>query len=263
MEKCDRDLRFMGIVFIDPDDLESQIEGEKDRANCRKDDRVGFPVEVVSPKIDAGGKAECKNDNEKTRTPWLFPKYIICHPGPDNRPVSRLDCPIGQSLYQQSASLFGLSRSRARPVLPPCDRVWLHISLGGARASLRDRLPVRRVRMSRALAASCRTKRIILSPHLEISPMRSISPDCHLRGVRPKCAPTTDSEQAHCQQFGSREALDRPRVSAGGARRDALPGRRFREAVLSDRRFGPLDRIQRGSLLVFMGSGRRSSDQQR
>ena len=42
----------------------------------------------------------------------------------------------------QSASLFGLSRSRTRPALPPCDRVWLQISLSGCRSSLRDRLPV-------------------------------------------------------------------------------------------------------------------------
>src|SRR5207253_3768811 len=39
-------------------------------------------------------------------------------------------------------------------------------------------------------AASNNISRIMASPHFEMPPIRSISPDCCRRGVRPKAAPT-------------------------------------------------------------------------
>ena len=42
------------------------------------------------------------------------------------------------------------------------------------------------VRVSMACAASNRTVRIMASPHFEMLPIRSISPDWCLRGVSPK-----------------------------------------------------------------------------
>lgn len=46
------------------------------------------------------------------------------------------------------------------------------------------------VRVSMAWAASNSTVRIMASPHFEMPPIRSISPDWFLRGVSPKMAPT-------------------------------------------------------------------------
>lgn len=47
-------------------------------------------------------------------------------------------------------------------------------------------------RVSNALAASHKSARTILSPHLLMPPLRSVSPDAYLRGVSPKWAPTTE-----------------------------------------------------------------------
>ena len=69
MEKCDRDLRFMGVVFIDPDDLEAQIKGEKDSANCRSPNfrnRVDERTEaaVVQHAIDYPAHGQVRVSNE-------------------------------------------------------------------------------------------------------------------------------------------------------------------------------------------------------
>ena len=45
-------------------------------------------------------------------------------------------------------------------------------------------------RVSSAFAASNKSERTIVSPHLLTWPVLSISPDAYFRGVRPKYAPT-------------------------------------------------------------------------
>jgi hypothetical protein len=47
-----------------------------------------------------------------------------------------------------------------------------------------------RVQANRAKAASNNIARIMLSPHLDMPPIRSISPDWWRRGVKPNAAPT-------------------------------------------------------------------------
>ena len=51
------------------------------------------------------------------------------------------------------------------------------------------------------------------------------------------------------EQFGFQIALEQPHMSADGARRDALFGRCFQEALMSPRRFECLERIERGQIV--------------
>ena len=54
------------------------------------------------------------------------------------------------------------------------------------------------------MAASYISVRARLSPHREIRPQRSMSPDWYRRGVKPKCAPTARDRE---NRFGSSTVL--------------------------------------------------------